>query len=475
MEQVTFHPTFPDWQKAARSALRRNISPNDLVWQELLGNEPALDIFEEREILPNEQSSPQFRVPKAFVNLARTISANRDGRRWALLYRILWRLTHGEPKLLEVSVDADVALAADFAKAIRRDIHKMRAFVRFREIEHSGEKWFVAWFEPTHHIVEANAKFFVDRFASMRWSILTPDQCAHWDGQVLTFTDGVDKSQAPTGDNVEALWLTYYANIFNPARVKVHAMQAEMPKKYWNNLPEATLIPSLIEEAPRRVHEMMKRSGGKFAQQGKNLWRPAPAPDTTSLRELTDAAKHCTACPLYKNATQTVFGEGPTNARMILVGEQPGDYEDVKGKPFVGPAGQLLDRALVEAGIDRKEVYVTNAVKHFKWEPRGKRRIHQKPNSRDIAACRPWLEAELRAVKPDVLVCLGSTAAQTILGPQFRVTKQRGEIMDSAFAKKTVATVHPSSLLRAPDEETREREYAKFVADLRIARKAAGK
>ena len=366
-------------------------------------------------------------------------------------------------------------LATDLAKAIRRDIHKMRAFVRFREVEHADEKWFVAWFEPAHHIVEANAKFFVDRFASMRWSILTPDRCVHWDGHELSFTDGVDKSQAPGDDNVEALWLTYYANIFNPARVKVHAMQAEMPKKYWSNLPEATLIPSLIEEAPRRVDEMMKRSGEKIAQQGEDVWRPAPAPDTTSLRTLATAAKACTACPLYKHATQTVFGEGPKSARMILVGEQPGDYEDVKGKPFVGPAGQLLDRALVDAGIDRKEVYVTNAVKHFKWEPRGKRRIHQKPSSRDIAACRPWLEAELRAVKPEVLICLGSTAAQTIFGPQFRVTKQRGEIMHSDFAKKTVATVHPSSLLRAPDEETRKREYAKFVDDLRVARKAAGK
>jgi DNA polymerase len=159
----------------------------------------------------------------------------------------------------------------------------------------------------------------------------------------------------------------------------------------------------------------------------------------------------------------------------MLVGEQPGDQEDLAGKPFVGPAGKLLDKALDEAGIDRKKVYVTNAVKHFKWEPRGKRRIHKKPSSRDIAACRPWLESELRAVKPDVLVCLGSTAAQTIFGPQFRVTKQRGEVMESEFAQKTVATVHPSSLLRAPDEETRQREYARFVDDLCVALKAVRK
>ncbi len=212
--------------------------------------------------------------------------------------------------------------------------------------------------------------------------------------------------------------------------------------------------------------------GEIIAKSGGDIWMRAPAPETTSLRQVVIAAKGCTACPLYKHATQTVFGEGPKSARMMLVGEQPGDQEDVAGKPFVGPAGKLLDRALAEAGINRDEVYVTNAVKHFKWEPRGKRRIHQKPSSRDIAACRPWLEAELRIVQPDVLVCLGSTAGQTVFGPQFRVTKERGRVMRSEFADKTVATVHPSSLLRAPDEESRRREYAKFVDDLRIALRA---
>ena len=197
-------------------------------------------------------------------------------------------------------------------------------------------------------------------------------------------------------------------------------------------------------------------------------------PETSSVKELAEAAKKCTACHLYKRATQTVFGEGPKNATMMLIGEQPGDYEDVAGKPFVGPAGKIMDRALEEAGIDRKHVYVTNAVKHFKWEPRGKRRIHQKPNSREIAACRPWLEAELRLVKPKLVVCLGATAGQTVFGPTFRVTRERGKVLSSKLAPKVVATVHPSSLLRQPDEESREREYASFVRDLRVALKAAG-
>jgi DNA polymerase len=386
---------------------------------------------------------------------------------------LLWRITHGEPKLLEIVIDPNVSLALDWHKSVRHDIHKMRAFVRFREIARDGAKWFVAWFEPKHHIVEHNAPFFVDRFASMKWSILTPERCAHWDGQELSFTAGVDRSKAPTGDEVEALWLTYYGNIFNPARVKVHAMQAEMPKRYWRNLPETALIPTLLQEAPGRVDEMMKKSAAKFVAKDEDDWRPAPAPDTSSLTTLRNAAKTCTACHLYKHATQSVFGEGPKGAKLMLLGEQPGDQEDLAGKPFVGPAGKILDRALEEAGINRAEVYVTNTVKHFKWEPRGKRRIHKKPNSREIAACRPWLEAELRVVNPGLLVCLGATAAQAIFGPAFRVTRDRGKVLKSEVAAKVVATVHPSSLLRQPDEESREREYNLFVADLRAALKAA--
>jgi len=199
---------------------------------------------------------------------------------------------------------------------------------------------------------------------------------------------------------------------------------------------------------------------------------PIAVPATSSLTELREAALACTACPLYKNATQTVFGEGPKRARLMFLGEQPGDQEDLSGKPFVGPAGQLLERALTEAGLDRNEVYVTNTVKHFKWEPRGKRRIHQKPSSRDIAACRPWFEAELRLVRPDVLVCLGSTAAQAIFGPSFRVTRERGKVLPADLTARVVATVHPSSLLRQPDEKERARAYRLFVADLRVAARA---
>jgi DNA polymerase len=190
-------------------------------------------------------------------------------------------------------------------------------------------------------------------------------------------------------------------------------------------------------------------------------------PPRPSIAKLQTAARDCRACPLWKTGTQTVFGDGSRKAKVIFIGEQPGNEEDLAGKPFVGPAGKLLDKALVEAGIDRDEVYVTNAVKHFKWEPKGKRRIHKKPNAREIAACRPWLDAELSVLKPTVVVCLGATAAQTLLGKDFRVSQQRGQWIRSAIAENIMATVHPSSILRAPDEETRHTEMTRFIADLK--------
>jgi uracil-DNA glycosylase len=190
-------------------------------------------------------------------------------------------------------------------------------------------------------------------------------------------------------------------------------------------------------------------------------------PDDLTLDNVRDMAAGCKACDLYERGTQTVFGEGPKRARIMLVGEQPGDAEDVAGHPFVGPAGQLLDRALEEAGIDRRFVYVTNVVKHFKWEPRGKRRIHAKPNAGEISACRPWLETEIALVKPRALICLGATAAQALLGKSFKVSKQRGEFVDSSLAPLVTATVHPSSILRAPDDEARHEEMKRFVADLK--------
>jgi len=199
-------------------------------------------------------------------------------------------------------------------------------------------------------------------------------------------------------------------------------------------------------------------------------------PERKSLKAFRDAAADCKGCDLWERGTQTVFGEGARRAQVVFIGEQPGHEEDLSGKPFVGPAGRLLDDALIEAGIDRSQTYVTNVVKHFKWEPRGKRRIHKKPNAREITACRPWLEAEISLVKPKVIVCLGATAAQALLGPRFKVTRQRGQFIESTLAPYIMATVHPSSILRVPDEETRHEEKRKFIEDLkRVARVLGGR
>jgi DNA polymerase len=469
MEQITFAPTFAGWQAAARRALANIIPPEEIAWEELDSAQPGLPLFDEH--MDEEPGDVQrFRVPRAFVEIAQRVACHRDPARWALLYRVLWRLTHGEHRLLEVVVDPDVFELNRMDKEVRHDVHKMRAFVRFRAVDYDGGRWYAAWFEPEHHILERNAPFFRDRYANMHWSILTPERSAHWDGEHLTFTGGVPKSEVPKDEPMEKLWTAYYGSIFNPARVKTKMMLKEMPRRYWKNLPETEVIPALLNEAPRRVEKMLEASAKRSTKPGE--YSVAEPPETDSLKKLQEAACACKACPLWKNATQTVFGEGPRDAKMVLLGEQPGDMEDLSGHPFVGPAGKLLDKALEEAGIERGEVYVTNAVKHFKWEPRGKRRIHQKPSGRDIAACRPWFEAEMRSLNPRVLVCLGATATQTVFGSSVKVTKDRGELMASDFAPKTVVTYHPSALLRAPDEATREEHYAQFVHDLKLAVKA---
>jgi DNA polymerase len=247
-------------------------------------------------------------------------------------------------------------------------------------------------------------------------------------------------------------------------------MQKEMPKKYWRNLPEASLINPLIEGAEiatgATIADVATEPHTSQKQPDPSMKRKASADDIEALRE---AAANCRACPLWKDATQTVFGEGPQHASIMLVGEQPGDKEDLAGKPFVGPAGQLLDRALEEAGVDRKKVYVTNAVKHFKFVPRGKIRLHQKPNTPEIKACRQWYERELASIKPDLVVAMGATAAQSVFGKITPINKNRGRLIDLEDGIKALVTVHPSYLLRLPDADAKAREYERFVDDLRIA------
>jgi probable DNA metabolism protein len=460
---------FDGWRKAARALALNDVKPSDVTWN-VAGDAPELFA---PTTAPLEPSHGTFNVSAKFVELAKMAILHRDPERFALLYRLLWRLRQNHD-LLDIATDPDVNEIAAMAKAVRRDEHKMHAFVRFREIGREHKSHFVAWFEPEHHIVELAAPFFARRFADMPWSILTPDLCAHWDGHAVSITPGVSQSEAPTADRLEETWRSYYASIFNPARLKVAAMRNEMPKKYWRNLPEASLIKPLIEGAARSTSAMIASAATEphkaqkrlDSAKGTDMPRKHTGDDIETLRE--DAAD-CRACPLYKDATQTVFGEGPPTARIMLVGEQPGDKEDLAGKPFVGPAGQMLDRALEEAGIDRHQVYVTNAVKHFKFVPRGKIRLHQKPNTPEIKACRPWYERELAAIKPELVVAMGATAAQSVFGKITPINKSRGRLIDLAEGTRALVTVHPSYLLRLPDAEAKAQEYRRFVQDLKIA------
>lgn len=258
-----FAGSFADWKRAARTALAAGLPPDQADWCDASTAQAAFAF----DCAPSPPATaadpaPQIRVPRTFLDLAADVACHRDPARWPLLYRTLWRLTHGEPHLLANPADADTHALHALAKAVHRDLHKMRAFVRFREVATETGPWFVAWFEPQHHIVEANAAFFRDRFAALRWSILTPSRCVHWDpaARALGFTPGARREDAPAADAAEDLWRTYYASIFNPARVKVGAMLAEMPRHYWKNLPEAALIPRLLAEAAPRVEDMVTRS-----------------------------------------------------------------------------------------------------------------------------------------------------------------------------------------------------------------------
>ena len=480
---------FDHWRELARQLRQSHIAPHEVTWdiggqQSLFADEPSSG---ELDLAGADKPLPILRVPAEFIELAREVAYHRDRQRWHWLYDALWRLTTEQPYLLELETDDTVYRLHAMAKAVRRDAHKMKAFVRFKRVQTSKHKEakheeaeheeYVAWHRPDHYVVRKVAPFFSRRFKGMNWTIMTPDETASWDQQQLSFGPGVPRHEAPQHDELEEMWRTYYANIFNPARIKVKMMKAEMPTRHWPTLPEAEIIDDLLRQAPQRVSQMIAQAEG-FATTAADYF-PA-GKDAFDLVALRQAAMNCKGCDLYAPATQTVFGEGPSDARLVLVGEQPGDQEDVAGKPFIGPAGQVLDEALAEAGIRREEVYVTNVVKHFKFEPRGKRRLHKRPGAREIRACRPWFQAEWNALIPlpedtpqgsheRTLVCLGATAAQALISPEFRIQQRRGEWHASPYTTRTLATWHPSSILRMTDEALRSTRFEELVSDLRKA------
>lgn len=460
MRRVALHEgaDLAGFRSAARSLVAEGIPPDEVVWE---SGEATLFGA------PLRPDAPALALPRVFGELARLVAPHSDPERYALLYRALWRILTGERALLEIASDPLVHRLGLMARSVRRDIHKMHAYLRFRRLDGEPER-FAAWFEPDHFIVEAATPFFAERFGAMEWLIATPKGSAAWDRRDLYFGPPGERRDAPAGDVFEDGWSAYYAAIFNPARTNPTLMRSHMAKKYWHNLPEAAVIPNLVRAAANRTSGMIDRETTmpkKRMPEAALATMHDQAPE--NLEELN--ALIGAAGPLVPGATQAVFGEGPVGAAIALVGEQPGDEEDIAGRPFVGPAGRLLDRALADAGIERSKAYLTNAVKHFKFERRGKRRLHAKPTAGEISHYRWWLERELDLVHPRLTVALGASAVLALAGKAIPVTRARGAAT-FLHERPGLITVHPSYLLRLPEETAKAEAYAHFVADLREAK-----
>ena len=452
---------FDDWRVQARHLLANNIGPREIDWQDARSAQAELWAAQP----PLANIGLDLTVPPAFLQMARRVAYHRDTQKWSLLYAALWRVGQGEKHLLDLTSDPLVHRLQMMAQAVSRDAHKIKAFVRFRKSEDEQGELYIAWHRPDHLVLPLVASFFKERFSIMRFLIMTPDQSLLWDGKKIHWLDGVVHDTAPRDVELENLWRTYYRSIFNPARIKLNMMKREMPVRHWRTLPETWAMHEMLAEAPQRVEEMVKRQNEDVTGSAEDF-----LPKVRTINNMRKAAQSCRGCELYKCAAQAVFGEGASSAKLMLVGEQPGDQEDLAGHPFVGPAGKILDRALAEAGIDRNDVYVTNAVKHFKFRISGKRRQHRSPAVREVVACKPWLTAEIAAVEPDVIVCLGATAARSLMGAGMTLKEGRGKWQRLGKSEVT-ATYHPSAVLRGIDHNDREAIYAALVQDLIKANK----
>jgi uracil-DNA glycosylase len=404
------------WRKATRSLVLAGTEPDDVRW--------AVRSHDE-EGDPLQEGTGSFGVSRSLVSLASLAIQAREPARFDLLYRLVWSANAGK-------ADEDATRRAQgLALAVRAEAHRMRTHVRFLPVDDC----YVGWYEPAHFVLESNAQLIARRFPDLSFAIVTPDGVAHWDRKELHFASGTHISD---DEALQRWWHAHHATLLRDARAGTAIPEAE-------DLDEAPRPPDRPPLGPVVL----------------------PMHADPPLQEATQEAGNCRRCHLYEPATQTVFGEGPSHARVLFVGEQPGDQEDVIGRPFVGPAGQIMDRAMEEAGLDRRTVYITNAVKHFKFTPRGKRRIHQTPETPEIQACRFWLDVELVRMRPKLVVAMGGTAARALLGRPVTITRERGRPIELPDGQTSFVTVHPSFLLRVPDEDAKAREYRAFVADLR--------
>jgi DNA polymerase len=471
-----------DWtgfSRAVRVLRAEGIEPECVRWRSDGEGEGSGDLFESAD---ERRASAlvdrtTMSLPRAFVDAAREVFLHADPARLPLIHRLASRIADDVQAWAD-PLHEDRLRFERLHREVRREIHKMHAFVRFRRIEDPQAAAsdaaatlldpavrHVAWFEPAHHVLEAAAPFFARRFATMRWAILTPRMSVEWDGQAMAFGPGARREHAPSADAGEALWLAYYRSIFNPARVKLAMMKKEMPVRFWKNLPEAAAVPELLALAPRRERRMVDDGGVARSRRRGQLEAIVPVAAAASLESLAREAGRCRDCPGADAATQTVFGEGGLGARVMLVGEQPGDQEDLRGKPFQGPAGQLLRGAIAELGWPSSALYLTNAVKHFHHELRGKRRIHKTPGQREALACLHWLEAEIAALRPRAIVALGATAVRSLLGSGVAVTANEGRWLARPDGTPVLVCLHPAAILRA-EASQQDAMRARWVACL---------
>jgi DNA polymerase len=467
MRSAYFDGTFSGWRRTARQLIEDHIAPSNINWQsQNAGNDLFSAPF---EALIDTRSS-NVKIPKQLAELLTLAACYRSEQRWALLYKVLWRVVNGDPAAM-LAGDEDGSELHRWAKAVRREIHHMHAFLRFRQRElAAGAPEYLAWHEPAHDVLALAAPHFSDRMGQTSWLIATPDAAALWDGHTLRIETPCPPDLAALAkqqrDDGEALWLAYYASTFNPARANPKIMAGHMPKRFWKDLPEGPLIPELLSQA-RIGTQRTAQAKSVGEQPGKRV--SALAHDVLPVREQATTLEQCRRCPLWEQATQAVPGEGPATARILLLGEQPGDQEDLLGRPFMGPAGQVLNHAIECAGLKRGELYLTNAVKHFKWKPQGLRRKHVTP-THEIASCRHWLEQELAEIDPEIVVALGSTAFEALLGYKpDSLTAYIGKAMNWK-GRKLLVTYHPSYVLRLPDAIKRQQAQQKIVEILEQAR-----
>jgi len=477
--------TFAEWREAARELLVHDVPPELVTWSTpyaggdlFSGAPPTAEQPHNPSDLP-PPASDQARhgpkqgpkhgapsIPRSLMDMLQSAACCRVPDRWAFLYRVIWRWQQGEHEV-QSPADEDGARLNAMVKAVRREEHDMHAYIRFRERPaEAGPPRFVAWYEPRHDVLPQVAEHFISRMGKVSWMIATPEASVLWDGQTLHNTGPLVKNSDDLEDTGEALWLTYYRSVFNPARLNADVMRQHITADRWKNLPEGKIVPHMISEAA-----MGARKIGQYEAVGqrKGTTIPIAPEDAQPERQQPSKLDECRRCELWQFATQAVGGEGPKKAKIMFVGEQPGDQEDLAGQPFVGPAGKLLDRVCEAAGVDRETIYVTNAVKHFKWEPRGKRRLHKTPAQKEIEACHYWLDKELAHVKPTVIVALGATALKSVM-------RTANVTLKNSMGKPVfheghwiVTTYHPSYVLRVPGEDAKREAFQAMVEGLKLA------